>query len=97
MKFKVIAERFVEYLKNGEYDKDFTFVVNDGLNDFTCGITYVSEFDNWTFVVGMYGDGSTTTMRLLTFEEFLEMDWDDYTEEIAEFLNTEYDYLTPVI
>ena len=98
-KFMVVAERFVEYLKNEEYDEAFGFEMNDGHCDFNFGIKPVFEFDNWTFVVGMYGDTSVTTMKLLTFEDE-PSDWDEYIDEIAEFLSKEYgedDCWTPIV
>ena len=91
-------EERLEYLKNEEYDESFSFEMNDGHCDFYFGIKPVFEFGNLTFVVGMYGDGSATTIRLLSFEEVTgEIDWDDYIDEIAAVLNKEYDYWTPVV
>lgn len=95
--FEVIAKRFVGYLKNGNYKKTFEFKMNNGENNYIFGIKYISEFDNWTFVMGMYGD-SGDTMKLLTFGDcFEDINWDNYVKEITIFLSKAYQSYTPVV
>ena len=97
-KFKVIAERFVEYLKEDDFDEMFQFTMNDGLCDFIFGIKLVNDFDTYVFVVGMYGDCSCQTYNLISFNgEIGDHDWNEELEYITEFFYEHYNDWTPVI
>lgn len=98
--FKKIAEKFIEYLKNGDFEKNFDFVLNDGTNNFHfgTGIPHCG-FDNWIFITCMYGDGSATTASLLTFENVnnIEEDWDDYLDFFTDYYYNNYKDWNPII
>lgn len=100
-KFMVIAERFIEYLKDGNFDEAFQFEMNDGAceDNFGFATTLVGEFDTWLFVTSMYGDGSGSTNSMLFMEEVLGMedDWDDYLDMITDYYFEHYKDWTPVI
>ena len=99
-KFVVIAKRFIEYLKNGDFTVNFDFVLNDGSCDFNFGIASPNMgFGNWVFITSMYGDGSGTTATLLVIEDIngIEDSWDDYLDYITDYLFNNYNEWTPVI
>ena len=99
-KFMVIAERFIEYLKDGDFTVNFDFVMNDGSCDFDFGIASPHMgFGNWVFITSMYGDGSGATATLLVIEDIngIEESWDDYLDYITDYLFNNYKSWTPVI
>ena len=99
-KFMIIAERFVEYLNDGDFDKNFDFVMNDGSCDFNFGIASPHMgFGNWVFITSMYGDGSGTTATLLVIENIngIEESWDYYLDYITDYLFSNYNGWIPVI
>lgn len=100
-KFVVIAERFIEYLKDGNFEEAFQFEMDDGVceDDFGFATTLVGEFDTWLFVTSMYGDGSGATATLLVIEDIngIEDSWDDYLDYVTDYLFNNYKGWTPVI
>lgn len=100
-KFRQIAERFIEYIKNGNFEEAFTFEMNDGVceDNFTFGTTLVGAFDTWLFVTSMYGDGSGSTNSMLFFEQVLDMEdnWDDYLDVVENYYFEHYKDWTPVV
>ena len=101
-KFKIIAERFIEYLKDGDFDKPFQFELKafDGVSDWF-GTKVVRDFDNYIFVTSLYGGVSNGTASLLMiddFEEsFLEEYYEDVLKEITEHYYNNYKDWEPVI
>lgn len=99
-KFVIIAERFIEYLKSGDFTENFNFVLNDGSCDFDFGTAAPHVgFGNWIFVTSMYGDGSGSTASLLTIEDVnnIEDSWDDYLDYITDYYFGHYKDWTPVV
>lgn len=99
-KFMVIAERFIEYLKDGDFTVSFDFVMSDGTNNFDFGtIAPHGGFGNWLFVTSMYGDGSGSSASLLVIEDVndIEDSWDDYLDYITDYYFEHYKNWTPVI
>lgn len=89
--FEKIAEKFINYLKNNDFDNVFHFVLNDGSNDFDFGTKVIIEFNTWTFVTGMYGDGSGTSFSLFTLEDdWKSQDWEDTVEIITNYFYDNY-------
>lgn len=98
-KFVVIAEKFIEYLKNGNFNEAFRFEMNDGVceDNFGFATILVGEFDTWLFVTSMYGDGSGVTNSILFFEELsMERNWDDYLDMITDYYFENYKDFIPV-
>ena len=92
--FEGIAKEFIKYLKEADFNETFKFTLNDGLDDYDYGIKLVSEFDNWIFVTSMYGDGSGTSVSVLTFEDDWDMepeDWDEQLDVITDYLLENYE------
>lgn len=105
--FRKLAEKFIEYLKYGDYDENFDFILNDGTQDFYFGTGMPHcGFGSWIFVTCMYGDGSATTASMivksasmLTFEDVnnIEEDWDDYLDFFTDYYYDNYKEWKPVI
>lgn len=92
-KFRQLAEKFVEYLKKGDFSKNFDFVMNDGTNNFDFGTSVPHcGFGNWIFITSMYGDSSTASVSMFTIEDVndIEDDWDNYVDMITEYYFTNY-------
>ena len=99
-KFNELAKRFIEYLKDREFDEPFKFEMNDGCceDNFMFGTEFVGSFDAWIFVTAMYGDGSVTTASMFTLaDNDFNGNWDDYLDVIADYYYNNYKYWTPVV
>lgn len=87
-KFELLAEKFVEYLEIGKFDKAFHFALNDGVNDIEFGTVCINEFETTLFVTGIYGDNSLSgTESILKFEDVSE----DYADKFDYILNYFYE------
>lgn len=100
-KFRVIAKKFIEYLKNEDFDTPFQFEMNDKYSIIWFGTKVVRDFDNYIFVTSDYGGASNGLVTSFMIEEFDTDDIDEYYEDILEKI-TEYYYngykeFTPII
>ena len=85
--YKKLTSKFIEYLKNGNFEDAFRFVLNDSTCGFDFGTKLIDEFGNWVFVTGMYGDGSGSTVTILNFEDDENRDDEDWENEYDRIYN----------
>lgn len=99
-KFKELAKRFIEYLKDREFDKPFKFEMNDGCSEYNLifGTKFVWTFDSFIFVTSMYGDGSTATASMFTLaDNDFNGNWEDYLDMLTDYYYNNYKDWTPIV
>lgn len=86
--FKKLAEEFIKYLKDEDFEGNFNFVLNDGSSNFNFGTGMPHcGFGNWIFITSMYGDESGSSVSTLVIGDF-----DDDVDDLDDYLGFITDY-----